>query len=63
MERARRLQIRQLCPELTCHLCHGYFVDAFTVVECMHSCKEGEGELRCPRVHQGSSVFFSGGRR
>ncbi|XP_043188830.1 polycomb complex protein BMI-1-A-like [Amphibalanus amphitrite] len=40
MERARRLQIRQLGPELTCHLCHGYFVDAFTVVECLHSfCK------------------------
>ncbi|XP_037089415.1 polycomb complex protein BMI-1-like [Pollicipes pollicipes] len=40
MERARRLKIRELGAELTCYLCNGYFVDAFTVVECLHSfCK------------------------
>lgn len=34
----RRLQVRELNSNLLCTLCGGYYVDATTIVECLHSC-------------------------
>jgi len=33
------VKITVLNPHLTCPLCEGYFIDATTIVECLHSCK------------------------
>ncbi|KAL3832222.1 hypothetical protein ACJMK2_023882 [Sinanodonta woodiana] len=40
MNRARRLKITELNPHLICVLCGGYYIDATTLVECLHTfCK------------------------
>ncbi|XP_041365679.1 polycomb complex protein BMI-1-like [Gigantopelta aegis] len=40
MHRTTRLKITDLNPHLICVLCGGYFIDAATIVECLHSfCK------------------------
>ncbi|KAG0722423.1 Polycomb complex protein BMI-1-A [Chionoecetes opilio] len=40
MSGLRRLRVRELHPNLLCILCGGYYVDATTIVECLHSfCK------------------------
>nr|XP_033773489.1 polycomb group RING finger protein 2 [Geotrypetes seraphini]XP_033773490.1 polycomb group RING finger protein 2 [Geotrypetes seraphini]XP_033773491.1 polycomb group RING finger protein 2 [Geotrypetes seraphini] len=40
MQRSRRIKITELNPHLMCALCGGYFIDATTIVECLHSfCK------------------------
>ncbi|XP_006010900.1 polycomb group RING finger protein 2 [Latimeria chalumnae] len=40
MHRTTRIKITELNPHLTCALCAGYFIDATTIVECLHSfCK------------------------
>ncbi|XP_036408819.1 polycomb complex protein BMI-1-A-like [Megalops cyprinoides] len=40
MHRTTRIKITDLNPNLTCPLCVGYFIDATTIVECLHSfCK------------------------
>ncbi|XP_045840909.1 polycomb group RING finger protein 2 isoform X3 [Meles meles] len=40
MHRATRIKITELNPHLMCALCGGYFIDATTIVECLHSfCK------------------------
>lgn len=40
MHRTTRLKITELNPHLMCVLCGGYFIDATTIVECLHSfCK------------------------
>ncbi|XP_040496655.1 polycomb group RING finger protein 2 isoform X2 [Ursus maritimus] len=40
MHRTTRIKITELNPHLMCALCGGYFVDATTIVECLHSfCK------------------------
>lgn len=31
--------ITTVSPQITCHLCKGYLIDATTIVECLHSCK------------------------
>ena len=31
--------IRDLNPHVVCTLCAGYFVDATTIAECLHTCK------------------------
>lgn len=33
-----RLRLSMLNDQLTCKLCHGYFIDATTIIECLHSC-------------------------
>lgn len=38
MHRARRIPITELNEQLTCVLCKGYFIDATTIIECLHSC-------------------------
>uniref|UniRef100_A0A673FQB9 Polycomb complex protein BMI-1-B n=2 Tax=Sinocyclocheilus TaxID=75365 RepID=A0A673FQB9_9TELE len=40
MHRTTRIKITELNPHLMCVLCGGYFIDATTIVECLHSfCK------------------------
>ncbi|XP_041258253.1 polycomb group RING finger protein 2 isoform X1 [Onychostruthus taczanowskii] len=40
MHRTTRIKITELNPHLMCALCGGYFIDATTIVECLHSfCK------------------------
>lgn len=34
-----RVKLRDVNPHLVCVLCRGYFVDATTITECLHSCK------------------------
>lgn len=34
-----RVKLTDVNPHLVCVLCHGYFVDATSIVECLHSCK------------------------
>ncbi|XP_044260739.1 polycomb group protein Psc-like isoform X2 [Tribolium madens] len=37
MHRAKKPQITDLNQHLTCKLCKGYFIDATTIIECLHS--------------------------
>ncbi|XP_043530762.1 polycomb complex protein BMI-1-like isoform X3 [Chiloscyllium plagiosum] len=40
MHRTTRIKITELNPHLMCALCGGYFIDATTIIECLHSfCK------------------------
>lgn len=41
MHRTTRIKITELNPHLMCALCGGYFIDATTIVECLHSCESG----------------------
>ena len=61
MHRTTRIKITELNPHLMCALCGGYFIDATTIVECLHSCELGSRaapgvgglcleEQRCPGV-------------
>lgn len=43
MHRTTRIKITELNPHLMCALCGGYFIDATTIVECLHSCELGRG--------------------
>lgn len=33
-----RVRLAKLNEQLTCKLCGGYFIDATTIIECLHSC-------------------------
>ncbi|KAL1465651.1 hypothetical protein WDU94_005203 [Cyamophila willieti] len=35
----KKLKVTDLNPFLICVLCKGYYIDATTIVECLHSCK------------------------
>uniref|UniRef100_A0A3P9IEZ9 Bmi1 polycomb ring finger oncogene 1a n=1 Tax=Oryzias latipes TaxID=8090 RepID=A0A3P9IEZ9_ORYLA len=39
MHRTTRIKITELNPHLICVLCGGYFIDATTIIECLHSCE------------------------
>ena len=43
MHRTTRIKITELNPHLMCALCGGYFIDATTIVECLHSCELNSG--------------------
>lgn len=45
MHRTTRIKITELNPHLMCALCGGYFIDATTIVECLHSCEFSTGCL------------------
>lgn len=34
-----KIRIRDINPHIVCSLCAGYFVDATTIMECLHTCK------------------------
>lgn len=50
MHRTTRIKITELNPHLMCALCGGYFIDATTIVECLHSCECPQGSPGVPRV-------------
>lgn len=33
-----KVRLAKLNEQLTCKLCGGYFIDATTIIECLHSC-------------------------
>lgn len=39
MHQITKLQITSLNPHLICVLCGGYYIDASTIIECLHSCE------------------------
>lgn len=39
MHQVAKLQITNLNPHLICGLCRGYYIDATTIIECLHSCE------------------------
>ena len=39
MHRTTRIKLTDLNPHLVCVLCGGYYIDATTIIECLHSCK------------------------
>lgn len=45
MHRTTRIKITELNPHLMCVLCGGYFIDATTIIECLHSCKQRDKTL------------------
>ena len=54
-----RVNVNDIKMHLTCHMCSGYFRDAHTVVECLHTfCKScimihfKKGERSCPYCHR-----------
>lgn len=38
----RSMNVKSLNPHIMCVLCGGYLVDATTIIECLHSCKNYE---------------------
>lgn len=51
MHRTTRIKITELNPHLMCALCGGYFIDATTIVECLHSCE-------CPGLPAGAALHL-----
>uniref|UniRef100_A0A0N4ZU00 39S ribosomal protein L36, mitochondrial n=1 Tax=Parastrongyloides trichosuri TaxID=131310 RepID=A0A0N4ZU00_PARTI len=52
------LPLRNVNPQITCPICNGYFVDATTVIECVHTfCRScllkhfEDGDNTCPACH------------
>lgn len=35
----RRVKLKSINPHITCKICGGYFIDATTVTECLHTCQ------------------------
>ncbi|XP_026506833.1 polycomb group RING finger protein 6 [Terrapene carolina triunguis] len=38
-ERERMINLSELTPYILCSICKGYFIDATTITECLHTCK------------------------
>lgn len=34
-----KIKIKDLNEHIVCYLCAGYFIDATTITECLHTCK------------------------
>lgn len=34
-----KIKLKPLNPFITCRICKGYFIDATTIVECLHTCE------------------------
>jgi len=39
MNATRKVELKEVIPNLTCHLCKGFLIEATTIIECIHSCK------------------------
>lgn len=44
--------MKELNEHIVCFLCAGYFIDATTITECLHTCEWGRGSRR-PREGAG----------
>lgn len=42
----RKIQLKTLNKHITCKICRGYFIDATTVTECLHTCKYDKTKIR-----------------
>ena len=61
MHRTTRIKITELNPHLMCVLCGGYFIDATTIIECLHSCKyllNSSDDLRHAYIRHNSKGFI-----
>lgn len=38
-DKSNKRLISELNSYITCKLCKGYFIDATTIIECLHTCK------------------------
>lgn len=56
MHRTTRIKITELNPHLMCVLCGGYFIDATTIIECLHSCKQTDPDVTLPFLAGGSHL-------
>lgn len=64
----RKVRLKTVNPNITCHLCRGYMVDATTITECLHTfCKSCivkylEEHTNCPRcgelIHQSHPLNY-----
>lgn len=68
MHRTTRIKITELNPHLMCALCGGYFIDATTIVECLHSCEcpgtqgcRGRGGCATPRPSRSAQTHPASG--
>ena len=43
----RKVAICDVNPHIVCSLCAGYFIDATTITECLHTCKVVSVGVRC----------------
>lgn len=42
----RKIKLKSINSHITCEICKGYFIDATTVTECLHTCKKrGGGDM------------------
>ena len=39
MHRTTKIKLTELNPNVICVLCGGYYINATTITECLHSCK------------------------
>lgn len=54
----KRTLLRDINPHLICLLCRGYLIDATTVVECLHSCKQNRN-LNCSNFSYCSTAMIN----
>lgn len=52
----RRIKLHTLNKHITCEICSGYFIDATTVTECLHTCKFSFAVLNVLVLHDGEIV-------
>ncbi|XP_064603918.1 polycomb group RING finger protein 1-like isoform X2 [Liolophura sinensis] len=67
MEEPLKISIRDVNPHIVCSLCAGYFIDATTITECLHTfCKSCivkylESSKQCPqcniKIHETQPLF------
>lgn len=53
----RKIKLKSINSHITCEICKGYFIDATTVTECLHTCKYGEKEKKSHLSHPFSSLI------
>lgn len=59
MHRTTRIKITELNPHLMCVLCGGYFIDATTIIECLHSCEQNSSNFISFNFFMGQNQLIS----
>lgn len=52
-----KLKIKDLNEHIVCYLCAGYFIDATTITECLHTCESVNPNMFC--VHAVTGLMQS----
>lgn len=47
-DKSNKRLISELNSYITCKLCKGYFIDATTIIECLHTCKSSNSLQSSP---------------